>query len=56
MTRSGLYTHSEQMQTQHFLNSVPRTIIVGIHLQGECVGGCVCVFGVCDYIYGFQSL
>lgn len=37
MTRSGLYTHSEQMQPQHFLNSVPHTVIVGIHLQGECV-------------------
>lgn len=31
------------MQTQHFLNSVPHAKIVGIHLQGKCVG--VCAFG-----------
>lgn len=40
-----------QMQTQHFLNAIPHTIIVGIHLQGVWV--CVCV-RVC--ICGFQSL
>ena len=51
MTRSGLYTHSEQMQPQHFLNSVPRTVIVGIHLQGEraCMRACVCVC-VCVWV------
>lgn len=31
------------MQTQHFPNAIPHTIIVGIHLQGVCV----CVAHVC---------
>ena len=36
-----------QMQTQHFLNTIPHTIMVRIHLQGVCVCVCIC---------GFQSL